>query len=138
MKHFIFIFILVFTSCHVHYHIDRASEIRVKTTTDNPVSNGCGVVGCMALHGSTPHPFIPYGPSSIDPEWYRPNFYTHPGRDIKGGDDIKIQQDTVVGTVTVISSEQYDSISPNIILIHAATELTNKQKDFFKNLKPNQ
>lgn len=180
MKHLIFLLSIVLSGCHVHYHIDQAKEIRVKTTTDNYKPDGCGVIGCCVLHGGTTYPSIPLG-YDIDPGFYAPTPYLYPTLDIKAGNSIEIQRDTIKGTITFISdyiqhdsvvigyrpgmvsgpqnvfighpavypytpgkitnisnSEQYDSINPNIRSVHAATELTKKQKDFFKNLKPNQ
>lgn len=139
MKHLIFLLLIVISGCHVHYHIEHVKEIRVKTTTDNPPLNGCGVIGCCVLHGGTPYPSIPLG-YDIDSGFYEPTSpYSYPGLTIKGGHGIEIQKDTIKGTITFISDYiQYDSINQNIRSVHAATEHTKKQKDFFKNLKPNQ
>ena len=135
MKHLIFLLFIVLNGCHVHYHIDQAKEIRVKTTTDNYKPDGCGVIGCCVLHGGTPYPSIPLG-YDIDSGFYGPTHpYSYPELTIKGGHGIKMQQDTIKGTITFISDS---AIYPNVRSVHAATELTKKQKDFFKNLKPNQ
>ncbi len=134
MKHLIFLLSIVLRGCHVHYHIAQAKEIRVKTTTDNPLPNGCGVIGCCVLHGGTPYPSIPSG-YGIDLGFYAPTPYLYSTLDIKAGNGIEIQNDTIKGTITFISDS---AIYPNVMAVHAATELTQKQKDFFKNLKPNQ
>ena len=134
MKHLIFLLSIVLSGCHVHYHIAQAKEIRVKTTTDNPLPNGCGVIGCCVLHGGTPYPFMPSG-YDIYPGFYAPTPYLYPTLDIKAGNGIEIQNDTIKGTITFISDS---AIYPNVMAVHAATELTQKQKDFFKNLNRNQ
>jgi len=136
MKSVIFLFIIILSSCHVHYHIQE-KEATVKENITKPLGtlwtyNGdfkssC-YPGCLVIHGGDKNEGVPK---------------------IISGEGLKIYEEPNNSMITVYpeklpsqySDIYYDKIDTtniytfdNIVFHHAAGELSEKEKAIFKTL----
>ena len=136
MKAIIFLFIIILSSCHVHYHI-QGKEISLKEDDTKPLIisgsarlyNGnkynCDNPGCLVIHGGDKNEGVPK---------------------IISGEGLKIYEEPNNSMITVYpeklpSQYSYDKIDTtniytfdNIVFHHAAGELSEKEKAIFKTL----